>query len=121
MRTFAGHTGRVNALLVAADGSWLASAGGDSMVRVWDPVSGNLLHELSGHQRSVRALSLMRGIGLLASAGDDGSIRVWSAQNGKPTAALNVDGPIVSLRSAGPLLLAGGPRGCYHLRLEGLK
>ena len=38
--TLTGHTREVSALVVAPDGSWLASAGDDGEVRIWDPVTG---------------------------------------------------------------------------------
>src|SRR5262249_28321941 len=44
LRTLTGHTNSVQALAAAPDGSWLASAGDDRTVRLWDPTTG---HELA--------------------------------------------------------------------------
>jgi WD40 repeat protein len=40
-RTFTGHTGSVEAVAIAPDGSWLATSGWDGAVRIWDPVTGS--------------------------------------------------------------------------------
>lgn len=39
-RVLIGHMGGMAALVAAPDGSWLASADTDGVVRVWDPVTG---------------------------------------------------------------------------------
>ncbi|MGH3711025.1 MAG: WD40 repeat domain-containing protein, partial [Pseudonocardiaceae bacterium] len=44
--TLTGHTGTVRALVVAPDGSWLASAGDDRQVRIWDPTTAAPLTSL---------------------------------------------------------------------------
>ena len=41
-RVLLGHTGRVDALAVAPDGGWLASAGDDGSVRLWDPATNRV-------------------------------------------------------------------------------
>src|SRR5512144_682861 len=51
-----GHTDRVEAVAIAADGSWLASAGQDGTVRIWDPTTGAEASTLTTHGSPVRAL-----------------------------------------------------------------
>jgi WD40 repeat protein len=82
LRVLIGHTHGVRALAVAADGSWLASAGDDRSVRIWDPVTGATRHTLTGHTRGVRALAVATDGSWLASAGDDRSVRIWDPVTG---------------------------------------
>jgi WD40 repeat protein len=58
------HIRGVRALVVAPDGSWLASAGYDRQVRVWDPATGTARHTLTGHTDTVRAARGSRGVTL---------------------------------------------------------
>ena len=47
--TLAGHTGAVYDMAFSADGTRLATAGGDGTIRIWDPESGAHLLTLDGH------------------------------------------------------------------------
>jgi WD40 repeat protein len=76
-----GHTGGVEALVVAPDGSWLASAGEDGQVWIWDPATGAIRHILTGHIHPVRALVVAPDGSWLAS-GDTGEVRVWDPATG---------------------------------------
>jgi WD40 repeat protein len=48
-----GHTGSVETLVAAPDGSWLASAGYYDVIRIWVPSAGQVLHTLIRHTKSV--------------------------------------------------------------------
>ncbi|MGH4016247.1 MAG: WD40 repeat domain-containing protein, partial [Pseudonocardiaceae bacterium] len=50
LRTLQGHTRPVLALTTDPHGSWLASAGTDTTVRLWDPATGTLLATLVGSE-----------------------------------------------------------------------
>ncbi|MEV0724315.1 NB-ARC domain-containing protein [Micromonospora purpureochromogenes] len=80
-RTLAGHTGWVNAVAIARDGTWLASAGSDG-VRIWDPVTGEHRGYLAGHIGPVRAVAIALDGTWLASAGSDG-VRIWDPGTGE--------------------------------------
>jgi hypothetical protein len=81
-RVLTGHPGGVSALVVAPDGSWLASADTRGEVRVWDPVTGAGRHILTGHTRAVSGLVVAPGGSWLASAGEGGEVRIWDPVTG---------------------------------------
>jgi WD40 repeat protein len=97
----AGHTGAVSGVCAVPgadregrrDGrTWIASAGADSTVRVWDPVTGCPVGEpLAGHTGPVHMVCAVRGADAsdpsggrtwIASAGGDGTVRVWDPVTG---------------------------------------
>ena len=63
---------------IAPSGGWLASAGSDSRVFVWDPDRACSLAILEGHTSVVRDCAISPDERWLASAGADGVIKVWS-------------------------------------------
>jgi hypothetical protein len=91
LRVLTGHTWDVQALMVAPDGAWLASAGDDATVRIWDPRTGQPLHTLTHHTfatfnrwpSGVRALAVAPNGAWLASAGSDATVRIWDPRTGK--------------------------------------
>ena len=76
------------AVAIAPDGTWLASAGADGSVRIWDPATGQLRAALTGHAGPVRAVAIAPDGTWLASGGDDGSVRIWDPATGEQRAAL---------------------------------
>ncbi|MBA2324014.1 MAG: hypothetical protein H0V92_08405, partial [Pseudonocardiales bacterium] len=80
-----GHTGRVWSVGWSPDGSRLVSGGDDAVVRVWDAVSGVVVHELSGHTGRVLSVGWSPDGSRLVSGGGDAVVRVWDAASGRPT------------------------------------
>ncbi len=76
-RVLVGHDDEVNACVFAPDGSWLVSVGDDSMIRVWHPVSGRLLHVLPGRHRLTKCVVSPDGK-WLATAGSASDVDVWN-------------------------------------------
>ena len=75
----------------SADGKWLAIAGGDRIIRVYDATTYELKHLLKGHQSLVFDLSFAKDPNILVSASWDGTIRTWDIGKETWTAAIKFD------------------------------
>jgi|GEM_PF-2005116 len=78
--------GSVPALVWSQDGTWLATAGGDGRVRLWDPASGAQRAALTVNGGRADALAVDATGTRLAAGGADGGIQLWAlaADGGTP-------------------------------------
>ena len=65
------------------DGRWLALAGDDGSIRLFDSRSGRLDRVLVGHASRIAAIAWHPGGTVLASAGVDATIRLWDVPSGR--------------------------------------
>jgi WD40 repeat protein len=122
------HPGQVHALVFSPDGKWLASAGADKVICVWDTRNGKALFRLKGHDGPVRCVAFVpSGAGrppeTLISGSEDMTIRFWDLKTGKEMARkIDHTGPVASLAVSkdGQLLAAGGSNqaGIFLWRFE---
>ncbi len=75
-----GHHGWIWSLRFSPDSKYLASAGDDKTIIIWDVKDRKIYKTLTGHKDTIRSLSF-REDGILASASDDGDLKLWDIRN----------------------------------------
>ncbi len=72
------HEELIQVLVFSPDGAWLATAGANGMLKLWDARSGTLKAKLGGHYGSVYGLDFASDSKHFVSAGSDRTVRLWN-------------------------------------------
>ncbi|MDQ2902437.1 MAG: protein kinase [Ktedonobacteraceae bacterium] len=91
------HVGAALTVAWSPDGSMLASGGTDNIARVWETVTGHVVHHLP-HNGAVNGLAWEpANTGRLASASADHNVRVWDVQSSARTVYSGHTGAVTSV------------------------
>ena len=86
----AGEFGALWTITFSPDGTLLASAGGDSNIRLWNIATQEQIHAFTAHNSAVRSIDFGPDGTFLASASYDGTVRVWNIEKKRQVAALDI-------------------------------
>lgn len=78
----------INAVAYSPDGAWIAGAGADSLILIWDVESGVVLRTLEGHSDGVTSLTFSPDGRWIASGSVDRTVRLWESASGLPVRTL---------------------------------
>jgi len=74
---FRGHSDWVLSVAFSPNSRWLATAGQDRTIRIWDTRNGRLSGTMKGHNAVIHDVVFSPDGKLIASAGIDGAVRIW--------------------------------------------
>lgn len=74
------HDAQIAQVRFTPDGNWLASAGADGTVKIWDAHTGDETHSLTGHKGAIWSIAYSPDGVLLASGGEDGLVQIWNTE-----------------------------------------
>lgn len=78
-----GHTSAVSSVAFSPDGKTLASAGGESTIKLWNIETGQQRKSLEGHTNSVRSVAFSPDGKTLVSGSRDNIIKLWNVESGQ--------------------------------------
>jgi WD40 repeat protein len=96
VRTLDGHTKQIMCLVSLPNSGNLASGSDDSSLKIWDPLSGELLHTLVGHEEEILSIVVFSD-DRLASSSMDSSVKIWTSRGGELLRTFKTDEPILSM------------------------
>lgn len=117
-RQLIGHQDAVYAVAASPNGKWLATAGYDRQIVIWDLAKGTVAHRLRGHNGAIFTLAFSKDGNVLASGSADDTVKLWRVADGARLDTLSqAQGAIRSLlfSPTGDQLIAGSADRCVRV------
>ncbi|MEO6253397.1 MAG: WD40 repeat domain-containing protein, partial [Ferruginibacter sp.] len=70
---------QISDITISPDDKWMATAATNSLIRIWEVVSGREIQILTGHERGARTVAFSKNSEVLASGSNDNRIKLWNA------------------------------------------
>jgi uncharacterized caspase-like protein len=83
LRTFSGHTDRVNSVAFSPDGKQVLSGSDDKTIKLWDANSAKEIRTFSGHTDVVFSVAFSPDGRQVLSGSGDKTIKLWDASTGQ--------------------------------------
>lgn len=106
------HTRYIRSISIGRDGKFLATAGDDRLVRVWNAADGKPLHKLAGHKHRIYSVAFHPDGKSIVSGDRQGGLIHWDATSGKQVRQLDAAGVLWN-----PASLSSGAAGAGVLSL----
>ena len=88
IRSWQAHDDTIFAMALSRDGKKLATAGGDRLVKLWDPLTGQETGRFDGHTSQVLSLAFHPDGSQLITGGADRHLKVWDVATRENVIAL---------------------------------
>ncbi len=83
IRTFSGHTDKVNAVAYSPDGQFIVSGSEDNTHILWDVATGEAVRTFTGHTSSVNPVAFSPDGQFIVSASEDKTLMLWDVSSGQ--------------------------------------
>lgn len=95
--TIGKHVGGVCSVAYSPDGNWIASGGGDWLVKIWNPSTKSLALQFAGHTSTVASVAYSPDGTMIASGAADNTAKLWSITNRRLLYTMNVGSTVSSV------------------------
>ncbi|MBY0585772.1 WD40 repeat domain-containing protein [bacterium] len=103
-----------SSIVVSPDEKMILALGGDGIVRIFSPETGECLGERTAHQGAIKGIAWSADRATIFTVGDDGQLKAWNSTTGEQAGILPIGagsaGPIAAL-SDGSALVNADPSG----------